>query len=191
MRPARLTSSAALRMLFRRIKRPPREIRCRGSSSPPVTMMRAASSIWPSGSAGASSSASSSAASSVSANAESASGPSGRSSNRQAPAKGGRLTSFRGSRTTGWTVSPRRSQWAPKRSKLPPASMMKTLGRCTARAWSSMAFTVADLPEPVGPRISMWAFFLRSSRFRGSKVRSSPARLKKAMPGRPVPVERP
>jgi hypothetical protein len=29
-----------------------------------------------------------------------------------------------------------------------PASMMKTLGRCTARAWSSMAFTVADLPSP-------------------------------------------
>jgi hypothetical protein len=58
---------------------------------------------------------------------------------------------------------------APKRSKLPPPSMMKTLGRCTARAWSSMAFTVADLPEPVGPRISMWAFFLRSSRFRGDR----------------------
>ena len=54
-----------------------------------------------------------------------------------------------------------------------PASMMKIRGRCTAKAWSRMAFTVADLPEPVGPRISKWAFFLRSSRFRGSKVRSS------------------
>jgi hypothetical protein len=77
-----------------------------GSSSPLVTMMRTASSIWPSGSAGASSSASFLSTSSGSALASPVSHPSGRSSSRKAPAKGGRLTSFRGSRTTGWRVSP-------------------------------------------------------------------------------------
>ena len=68
--------------------------------------------------------------------------------------------------------------------------MMKTLGRCTARAWSSMAFTVADLPEPVGPRISMWAF-LAVLALQGIEGQDLAARLKNTMPGRPVPVERP
>src|SRR5690554_4800013 len=49
----------------------------------------------------------------------------------------------------------------------------------------------ADLPEPVGPKISACAFIERSSRLCGPNVTGAPPRLKKVIPGSPVPVVRP
>ncbi|MNN26376.1 hypothetical protein D3C81_1398790 [compost metagenome] len=51
--------------------------------------------------------------------------------------------------------------------------------------------SVALLPEPVGPNRNRCAFICRSRRFNGSKVIVPPPRLKKVMPGCPVPRLRP
>ncbi|MNI79237.1 hypothetical protein D3C73_1356830 [compost metagenome] len=50
---------------------------------------------------------------------------------------------------------------------------------------------VADLPAPVGPNNSRWPFMERSKRDSGSNDKGAPPRLKKVMPGLPVPMLRP
>ena len=113
------------------------------------------------------------------------------SNTRNASPNGGRLTSVFGFSVTWLTARPCALNCWPNSENEPPASMMKIRGRWIATICCRRYTSSADFPAPVGPRISICAFFFRSDRCNGSNMSGSAPRLKKTRPGCPVPLERP